>query len=101
MRNATAVPYEPPWRNYKWALYTQTCRIDELDDWKLVQLLKLYRECFDDGWWYYLSKNGLFVRRVPLWQKQKRIDMKKWKVNNDPSQRRLEAVPQKLEGFFK
>lgn len=69
--------YEPPWRNKRWEPYTQCCRLDEVPNLKLRKLLERYREAFDNQWWYYLNRGGFMVMRVPLWQKQKRIDMEK------------------------
>jgi hypothetical protein len=83
--------YEPPWRNKRWELYTQCCRLDEVPNLKLRKLLKIYGTAFDDEWWYYLNRSGLMAFRVPLWQKQKRIGMEKHKpgVFLTPTQTRL------------
>jgi len=93
-------PYEEPWRN-TWGPYTQVARIDEIDNWKLKRLLLQYGECFDDDWWYYVTTKGkgkgIFVKRAPIWQTNKRIDMEKWKARKDVQQVSLIEILEKVK----
>jgi len=69
--------YSGPWRNRGgWGRYEQFCRPDELKSWgaKLFSLIEKYGEAFNDDWWFYYNKKRTVIVRVPIWQRQKRID---------------------------
>jgi len=86
-----ANPFSAPWRlDTPFDKFKMYCRLDELKEWnpKLAKLILTYKECFDDEWWYYLSKTGVYVRRVPLWMTSKRMPSEKSKLI-DRNQTRL------------
>jgi len=73
-------PYEVPWRN-AWATdrYNQMCRPDELKSLnpKLFFLIDKYGEAFDSYFWYYYNRKKTYIKRVPLWLNQKKVDCEK------------------------
>lgn len=74
--------YEDAWHN-SWGPYTQCCRIEDVDK-RLQRLLQLYGQAFNDEWWFYACNRGrgknIIVKRVPIWQTNKRIDIEKSRV---------------------
>jgi len=68
--------YEAPWRNIRYEQYHQGCYPEELKLYnpRLFQLIKKYGHTFDDEWWYYYNRPLTFIKRVPLWLSQKRVD---------------------------
>ena len=56
-------------------------------NWKLLKLLEIYGQAFDDDWWYWIGKSkAKYIKRTPVWFRQKRMPAEKPK---DPFQRRL------------
>jgi len=60
------------WRNDRWRMYNQICRIDELPQ-KLRILIEMYGMAFDDEFWYVLSTKPpkTTVSKIPLWKPTK------------------------------
>ena len=73
--------YEAPWKNspFRGEPHLQYCTLEELryQSRKLAHLIERYGEAFDDEWWYYFNKNMTHVKRLPIWQRTKRIDCEK------------------------
>ena len=57
----------PIWRNIKWRYFTEHCHIEELEVWdkKLADTLREKRYVCLNGIKYRLTKNGLYVHRIP------------------------------------
>ena len=56
----------PCWRNSRWELYTQYCRLEELVDWEpdIVEKLKENYKIEEGPYFYHLRGKG-FVHRTP------------------------------------
>ena len=60
------------WRNDRWRMYNQICKLDELPP-KLRLLIEKYSMAFDDDFWYERSSRppATTVSKMPLWQPTK------------------------------
>jgi len=78
------------WRNDRWRMYHQICRVDELPQ-KLRILIERYGLAFDDDFWYILSTKEpkTTVSKIPLWKRDKyKVPTEKY-VKLDPFQKKL------------